>query len=179
MATTRPCTSPCPPPIWASVLANEFCRIFSISRFIFACTLSGAFASGYIGPGPGRLGARVFGGSKQDASGGKLPPLNDALGANLLVFPGTVLACVELDFLHGSFSPTEPILKISEGLEFFTVADPGSRWGSDCKSIRILLAERVGFEPTLEFPLNTLSKRAPSATRPSLRRRLGLSHYTG
>jgi hypothetical protein len=31
------------------------------------------------------------------------------------------------------------------------------------------LAERVGFEPTLEFPLNTLSKRAPSATRPSLR----------
>jgi hypothetical protein len=27
-----------------------------------------------------------------------------------------------------------------------------------------------GFEPTLEFPLNTLSKRAPSATRPSLRR---------
>jgi transketolase len=33
----------------------------------------------------------------------------------------------------------------------------------------ILLAERVGFEPTLELPLNTLSKRAPSATRPSLR----------
>ena len=32
-----------------------------------------------------------------------------------------------------------------------------------------MLAERVGFEPTLEFPLNTLSKRAPSATRPSLR----------
>src|SRR5258708_35235330 len=25
------------------------------------------------------------------------------------------------------------------------------------------LAERVGFEPTLEFPLNTLSKRAPSS----------------
>ena len=33
----------------------------------------------------------------------------------------------------------------------------------------LFLAERVGFEPTLEFPLNTLSKRAPSATRPSLR----------
>src|ERR1039458_1838357 len=31
------------------------------------------------------------------------------------------------------------------------------------------MAERVGFEPTLEFPLNTLSKRAPSTTRPSLR----------
>ena len=28
------------------------------------------------------------------------------------------------------------------------------------------LAVRVGFEPTLEFPLNTLSKRAPSTTRP-------------
>ena len=34
------------------------------------------------------------------------------------------------------------------------------------------MAERVGFEPTLEFPLNTLSKRAPSATRPSLHRKL-------
>jgi hypothetical protein len=39
------CTSPCPPPIWAAVLANEFCLIFSIPRFIFACTLSGAIAS--------------------------------------------------------------------------------------------------------------------------------------
>jgi hypothetical protein len=50
------CTSPCPPPIWAAVLANEFCLIFSIPRFIFACTLSGAIASDYIGPGPGGLG---------------------------------------------------------------------------------------------------------------------------
>ena len=32
-----------------------------------------------------------------------------------------------------------------------------------------IMAERQGFEPWLEFPLNTLSKRAPSATRPSLR----------
>src|SRR5262245_35933126 len=31
------------------------------------------------------------------------------------------------------------------------------------------MAERVGFEPTVEFPLHTLSKRAPSATRTSLR----------
>src|SRR5580700_8615848 len=30
------------------------------------------------------------------------------------------------------------------------------------------VAEREGFEPSLEFPLNTLSKRAPSTTRPSL-----------
>ena len=33
-----------------------------------------------------------------------------------------------------------------------------------------VMAERVGFEPTLPFRVNTLSKRAPSATRPSLRR---------
>jgi hypothetical protein len=48
---------------------------------------------------------------------------------------------------------------------------------TDTKALKLLktksLAERVGFEPTLEFPLNTLSKRAPSATRPSLRRRIG------
>ena len=31
------------------------------------------------------------------------------------------------------------------------------------------LAERGGFEPPIEFPLYTLSKRAPSASRPSLR----------
>ena|GEM_PF-1257637 len=31
------------------------------------------------------------------------------------------------------------------------------------------MAEREGFEPSLVFLLNTLSKRAPSATRPSLR----------
>src|SRR5438552_12148235 len=35
------------------------------------------------------------------------------------------------------------------------------------------LAERVGFEPTIRFPVYTLSKRAPSATRPSLRRQRG------
>src|SRR5579863_779291 len=32
-----------------------------------------------------------------------------------------------------------------------------------------LMAERQGFEPWIEFPLYTLSKRAPSTTRPSLR----------
>ena len=31
-----------------------------------------------------------------------------------------------------------------------------------------LMAERVGFEPTKELPLYTLSKRAPSTTRPPL-----------
>src|ERR1700691_3061962 len=31
------------------------------------------------------------------------------------------------------------------------------------------LAEGVGFEPTLRFPVNTLSKRAPSTARPPLR----------
>jgi hypothetical protein len=43
------------------------------------------------------------------------------------------------------------------------------RWGGIVGWGAEVVAERVGFEPTLEFPLNTLSKRAPSATRPSLR----------
>ena len=30
-------------------------------------------------------------------------------------------------------------------------------------------SEREGFEPSVEFPLHTLSKRAPSTTRTSLR----------
>ncbi len=34
---------------------------------------------------------------------------------------------------------------------------------------RKILAERVGFEPTIPVKVYTLSKRAPSATRPSLR----------
>ena len=40
------------------------------------------------------------------------------------------------------------------------------------REISNLMAERVGFEPTLPFRVNTLSKRAPSATRPSLPRHL-------
>jgi hypothetical protein len=156
----------------------NFAELLAFRALSSPVLLSGAFASGYIGQAR-RAWGQSFWWVKTGCFWWEVAALERCLGGNLLVFPGTVLACVELDFLHGSFSPTEPILKISEGLEFFTVADPGSRWGSDCKSIRILLAERVGFEPTLEFPLNTLSKRAPSATRPSLRRRLGLSHYTG
>src|ERR1700693_2863351 len=40
-----------------------------------------------------------------------------------------------------------------------------------------MLAEGVGFEPTIRFPVYTLSKRAPSATRPPLRaRRAQYSH---
>ena len=33
----------------------------------------------------------------------------------------------------------------------------------------VVVAEGVGFEPTIRLPVYTLSKRAPSATRPSLR----------
>ncbi len=36
----------------------------------------------------------------------------------------------------------------------------------ECGDIAKSVAVRVGFEPTLRFPVNTLSKRAPSATRP-------------
>ncbi len=51
----------------------------------------------------------------------------------------------------------------SEGVVICTDLRPGKQ----------NLAERVGFEPTLPFRVNTLSKRAPSATRPSLRRKPG------
>jgi hypothetical protein len=34
--------------------------------------------------------------------------------------------------------------------------------------VSIGMAEREGFEPSIEFPLYTLSRRAPSTTRPSL-----------
>jgi len=33
---------------------------------------------------------------------------------------------------------------------------------------KVIVAEREGFEPSIEFPLYTLSKRAPSTARPSL-----------
>ena len=36
------------------------------------------------------------------------------------------------------------------------------------KGTAIEMAEREGFEPSIEFPLYTLSRRAPSTTRPSL-----------
>ena len=36
-----------------------------------------------------------------------------------------------------------------------------------------VMAESVGFEPTIPVKVYTLSKRAPSATRPSLRRKDG------
>ncbi len=39
------------------------------------------------------------------------------------------------------------------------------------KKIKIVkLAEGAGFEPAIRFPAYTLSKRAPSATRPPLRK---------
>ena len=36
------------------------------------------------------------------------------------------------------------------------------------KNLTYLMAERMGFEPMKEFLLYTLSKRAPSTTRPPL-----------
>jgi hypothetical protein len=51
----------------------------------------------------------------------------------------------------------------------------GANDGGDFLESLDVMAERVGFEPTLPFRVNTLSKRAPSATRPSLRRKPGKS----
>src|SRR5262249_36982691 len=46
------------------------------------------------------------------------------------------------------------------------MAQPGKWCAEDGAPV---LAEGVGFEPTIRLPVYTLSKRAPSATRPSLR----------
>ncbi len=45
---------------------------------------------------------------------------------------------------------------------------PNVFWGFPGLPVASFVAEGVGFEPTLRLPANTLSKRAPSATRPSL-----------
>ena len=37
-----------------------------------------------------------------------------------------------------------------------------------CEKVK-LMAEEMGFEPTIQFPVYTLSKRAPSTARPILR----------
>jgi hypothetical protein len=44
-------------------------------------------------------------------------------------------------------------------------------FGLDKAGLDRLVAETVGFEPTKELPLYTLSRRAPSTTRPRLRMR--------
>src|SRR5262249_50054653 len=46
-----------------------------------------------------------------------------------------------------------------------------------CTTVNRLGAEGEGFEPSIRFPVYTLSKRAPSATRPPLRIRD--HHYSG
>src|SRR6266851_2524463 len=48
----------------------------------------------------------------------------------------------------------------------------------DSSSTHLGVAEGVGFEPTIRFPVYTLSKRAPSATRPSLRGTLWRRQYS-
>ena len=48
-------------------------------------------------------------------------------------------------------------------------AEPSRRSSRVIKRERRRMAEREGFEPSVEFPLHTLSKRAPSASRSSLR----------
>src|SRR5579859_4070303 len=48
---------------------------------------------------------------------------------------------------------------------------PDAKWTHPIKFVDskvVIMAEREGFEPSIEFPLYTLSKRAPSTTRPSL-----------
>src|SRR5262249_13868772 len=55
-----PCTSPCPPPIWVPVLANEFCRIFRHSALYLRLYFVGCHCFGLYWSRPGWLGARVW-----------------------------------------------------------------------------------------------------------------------
>ncbi len=53
------------------------------------------------------------------------------------------------------------------------------KWGKNGAKppfLSIKMAERVGFEPTIELPLYSISNAAPSTTRPSLRFRLRQSN---
>ncbi len=59
---------------------------------------------------------------------------------------------------------SEPPASPLESYEITFSLDRGKRGGDNS-----IMAEREGFEPSIEFPLYTLSKRAPSTTRPSLR----------
>src|SRR6266480_3776047 len=69
-------------------------------------------------------------------------------------------------------SRSEPVSS-SELLVILPCATPAilalivAHTASKCNKIKGL-AEREGFEPPIRFPVYTLSKRAPSATRPSL-----------
>src|SRR6266699_2734672 len=70
-------------------------------------------------------------------------------------------------------SRSEPVSS-SELLVILPCATPAilalivAHTASKCNKIKGL-AEREGFEPPIRFPVYTLSKRAPSAARPSLR----------
>jgi hypothetical protein len=47
-------------------------------------------------------------------------------------------------------------------------AGPGSA-KKDAEYLRKEMADRAGFEPAIRFPVYTLSRRAPSTTRPPVR----------
>ena len=65
------------------------------------------------------------------------------------------------------FSAPRPRPSKSPGIHRKTPGRP--RAIPECEHRRDWVAERAGFEPAVEFPLHTLSKRAPSTTRTSLR----------
>src|SRR5439155_2045949 len=44
-------------------------------------------------------------------------------------------------------------------------------------SVHSVMAERVGFEPTIQFPVYGISNAAPSATRPPLHRTCVAAHF--
>src|SRR5579875_1307958 len=62
-----------------------------------------------------------------------------------------------------------PAMRISSGRSIGWTRWPGwFRHEQPPNAAAVSMAEREGFEPSIEFPLYTLSKRAPSTARPSL-----------
>ena len=67
---------------------------------------------------------------------------------------------------------------------FIKIADLSSLNKKNCKMLKLtlknkayLMAERMGFEPMKELLLYTLSKRAPSTTRPPLQNQIILIFF--
>ncbi len=85
-----------------------------------------------------------------------------------------IYAKVEQQHLRSVVTKLTPLVPTDASLKCVTrrtneqVDDGKLLKGKDFVEGGMELAEREGFEPSIEFPLYTLSKRAPSATRPSL-----------
>ena len=79
---------------------------------------------------------------------------------------GVLLPGSEQGELHRERQLLRNFFRINEGKLWREI--PYRSFHNNKSFIYTFLAEREGFEPSIEFPLYTLSKRAPSTARPSL-----------